>query len=236
MTTCVSPPELDEQKIMDYLNGKDDPQIAEHLTQCPSCRDKAKQMAQAQNILHARLFRINCPTSDELRDYHFGFLPDAQVTEITEHLGKCPHCTHDLVQLNEFLAEAAPETAMSPLQRIKTIIAELMQGGQGALTPAYAGMRGGNAEDNLIYQAGEISIGLNIQSDTDQPDYKELLGSVSGLESGELTAHLWHAQQLVATTPVDDLDSFSFSQLAPGHYELILSTPTVKIQIPNIRV
>ena len=185
---------------------------------------------------------MHCPSSDQLRDYHFNLLDNAEVISIDDHLHRCPHCTHHLAELNQFLSveeswtEIEPEPLAGPLQHIRQVIAELQRLGTSGFTPAFAGIHGGVQEDQYLYQAGDVQINIDIQNDPDRPELRDLLGVVLGGNIEGWTVHLWREQQRLATVLIDDLGSFRFSHLPPADYTLIISGPQVTIRVPRVAV
>lgn len=244
MDRCIAPPELQSEQIAAYLDGEADDRVRQHLERCTYCRTKAVAMAQAQNEMRAMFFRRRCPTSDELRDYHFDLLDEAEAVEVTRHLYTCPHCTHDLFALRKFIAqevvvEAQPTPSLlgTVLERIRFVVAELIQGGGSAMQPAY-GVRGAKtlheATDHLLYKTGDLRIGLNIQTDLHLPEYKIILGSIIGSDIADTIVHLWKNNQLVGSSPVDELGSFMFTGLLAGRYDVIISNTTNKVLIAGL--
>jgi hypothetical protein len=243
---CVSPPELNDRELLTYIDGEADQQVVAHLERCPHCREKAHRLTRLQDRLTTRLYRFTCPSPVELGEYHVGLLPRDQAAAVAQHLAECPHCTREVAQLKDYLAELAPALEPSPLERIKerarVLVARLVNGGleagllgQPALAPAYAGVRGEEREPTL-YQADEVQVAIEIQEDAEQPDRKILLGLVIGTEPSGVKAHLWQAEQHVAVVSVDELGNFVIPDLAPGSYELILSGPEIEIHIQDLQV
>ncbi|HEY4688946.1 MAG TPA: hypothetical protein VIK33_06520 [Anaerolineae bacterium] len=239
--TCVSPPELDDIQLMAYLDGEVDHSVVSHLAHCPYCRDKADRLAHLQHRLATRLYRIECPSPMELGEYHLGLLDSTRTATVARHLDECPHCTHEIAELKTYLNHLAPTLELSLPDRIKVLIARLVSGAQGAaservtLTPAFAGIRGEQAGP-AVYQTDGVQVAIEIQSDVEQPDRQVMLGLVTGLETRPLTAHLWQAERLVTTAPVDEAGNFVIPHLTPGRYELILSGPDVEIHIQALEV
>jgi hypothetical protein len=243
---CVSPPELNDRELLTYIDGEADQQVVAHLERCPHCREKGHRLARLQDRLTTRLYRFTCPSPVELGEYHVGLLPRDQAAAVARHLAECPHCTREVAQLKDYLAELAPALEPSPLERIKerarVLVARLVNGGletgllgQPALAPAYAGLRGQEKEPYL-YQADDIQVAIEIQEDAEQPDRRVLLGLVIGTEPTGVEAHLWQVDQRVAVVSVDELGNFVIPDLAPGSYELILSGAELEIHIQELQV
>jgi hypothetical protein len=201
---------------------------------------KADKYAEDVAQLRAQFFRSMCPSAGELQDYHFGFLAEAQVPPIHEHVRQCPHCIHELAILNSFLAEEPQPSAEtldnSLVKRILVRIAEVVRGGQGFFAPLPAGLRGEGVEKLLRYRSGEIRIDLDLQENAAQPGLKELMGAVVGAKPVEQVVYLWHDNRLLATAVVDEDGFFTFTSLQPGRYELLYSGPESNIVVPDIEI
>jgi hypothetical protein len=239
---CVSPPELTDRELLTYIDGEAGQQVVAHLERCPHCREKAHRLARFQHRLTAQLYRLTCPSSMELGEYHLGILARDRVGAVARHLSECPHCTREVAELKEYLGELAPDLEFSPLERVRVLVAQLVHGrrdpgrpGMPALTPAYAGLRGAEEEPRL-YQAEDIQVVIEVQQDAEQRDRKVLLGLVIGTNISELKAHLWQANQHIITASVDELGNFVIPNLAPGSYELILSGPSIEIHAQDLVV
>jgi hypothetical protein len=265
MTECVAPPGPDDLALAAYNEGEGDQTTVEHLSRCPHCRARATTQAQLHQRLGNLFYRMDCLVSDELQDYHFGLLPAAQMASITVHVQRCPHCTRELATLARFLGSDLlgsdllgndvdawngiggsypTRPGSSVLDRIQTVIARWLQGGLGRPSLALAGLRGAD-DSQVLYAAGDIQIGIDVQPNSQQPNRRELVGFVLGAESADLpdlstlpvlsdvgwTAHLWHEDQLVAVAALDELGSFVFGDLAPTEYELIIAGPGITIDV-----
>lgn len=239
---CVLPPELDDRELLAYLDGEAGHPVVAHLEQCPHCRERAELLAQLQGRMTAELYRITCPSTMELGEYHLGLLPGDQSVAVTRHLIECPHCSGEVAQLKGYLGELAGDVEFNLQEQIKVLVAQLVGGREGrerpgapAWAPAFAGVRGGE-EGPRLYQAGDAQIVIEIQDDAVQPGRKALLGLVMGIETRELVGHLWLGDQLVAQAPVDELGNLAITNLAPDSYELILKGPGLEIQIRDLDV
>lgn len=253
MTECITPPGPDDLALVTYNEGDGDQATIEHLQHCSHCRARAEALAQTEKRLSTLLYRINCLSIDELQDYYFGFLPASQNAIFTAHIQTCPHCMRELAMTKRFVVDDAYEqseieitqettTASSPgiLERIETVIARWLQGGANALSPALAGLRGADT-GQVLYSAGEMQIGIDIQPDRQQPNRREIVGAVMGAElldvpSAPWAAHLWQESELVAVAALDELGSFSFANLVPTDYELIITGPGIAIDVASLPV
>ena len=250
---CVSPPELDDRTLLTYLDGKATAEVAAHIKRCSHCRERAHRLARLQDRMTTRLYRITCPSPHELGEYHLAMLPAAQMEAIRQHLDECPHCRSEIAQLEGYLAELEPTLQLRPLEqvvdRVRVLVARLISGGPGtsfpgqlAVAPATLGptataVRGDESEAPRIYQADEVQVIVEVETDAERPDRKTVIGLIIGPEeSPGLEAHLWQVGQRVESAPVDDLGNFVLPALLPGEYELILAGPKLEIHIQHIQV
>lgn len=242
--TCILPPGPEDHDLLMYLDGEADLQVAEHLEQCPHCRRRAERLSQWQAQLKVEFYRCTCPSPMELGEYHLGLLAGDLAAAVAQHLTECPHCTREVAQLKDYLAELAPSLEPSLLEQVRerarVVIARLVSGGEGnlfggpALAPAYSGVRGAEAA-SYLYQAEDTQIAIEVQDDARQPGCKAILGLAMGPEPGGL-AFLWGAERRIAVVPVDELGNFVIPGLIPGSYELILSGPEVEVHIQELQV
>jgi hypothetical protein len=260
MTECIAPPGPDDVALIAYKDDDSDVSTIEHLRLCAHCRARAGTLARQTRQLSQFLYRAKCLSTDALQDYHFGFLSAQQMADCTAHLQSCPHCTRELAMLARFMVSDAEELAgvapsfasLEPsregglLQRIQTVVATWLQGGPAGLTPAYAGLRGGDSNQQL-FGAGDFQIGIDIHLSVEHPGQRELIGSLLGYESTDLLdsaeaatpvwqAHLWQAGRLVGVAPLQELGDFVFANLIPAVYELNIVGPGIAICIDTVAV
>ena len=244
--TCEFPPELDDYRILTYLDGEAGSGVADHLKVCPHCRAKAARLQRMEGYLAAAAYRRSCPTPDELGEYQLGLLKRKRAAGITAHLevDRCPHCAREMAQLRSFLGELAPASEPSLLkgavEQVRVVVAGLLGGAPGPFpalqpAPAAAGLRGDNAATR-IFAAEEVEIIVGVQSDTEAPDRLVLLGLITGVDSVGYSVHVWQDGRLIAAAPVDEGGNFIVSDLIPAGYELVLSGPGREIYIEELKI
>lgn len=227
------------------LDGEASPEVEMHLSQCPQCSQRAAELAKVQNLVMASLYRMACPSSLELGEYHLKLLPAAKAATVQRHVVQCPHCASEMVQLASFMGQADPYLHPAPStvlrRQVNVLIARLASAvpsahpaTQPAFAPVLAGLRGDGAEP-LRYEAGAVQVILEVQRDDARADRQLLDGLILGLDEA-LQATLWRAEQQVATAPVDDLGNFTVGNLTPGQYELILTGAQDEVHIQNLQI
>ncbi len=199
-------------------------------------------MAQMEDSLKAALYRITCPDSATLGNYHLGLLAETAVQPIANHLAVCPLCTREIEQLEVFLLETAASLQPSTGERIKVWIARrLPSGGQtrqglgpAVGTPAFA-LRG-SSSGPLMYEAGDAQLSLEVQDDPAQPGRKVILGLVLGIATEAVEAKLLQGDGVVTAVTLDEIGNFTFTGLETGTYELTLSGADVEIHVQDLLI
>jgi hypothetical protein len=194
-------------------------------------------MDQLDKQLAAHLYRLTCPASEELGEYHLQMLPAAQAEAIGNHLPTCPHCRQELVQLQSFLADLAPEISYTWRERAQIWIARQIprvSAAQPQSAPALA-LRG-DSDEPLMYEAGDYQLVVEIQDDPARSGRKSILGLVIGPEDVAFHAQLWQDGVRIQETTLDELGNFVFAEVPPGAYDLILSRLTAEIHLQSLTV
>jgi hypothetical protein len=234
---CIFPPELDEKKLLAYLDGVADHETESHLEQCEYCREKAKALAVLQKRLAARLYRIDCPSPMELGEFHLRMVPAAQALVIAQHVRECPHCTRELAQLKDFLSQTRNEDLLG---KAKILIAKLIgtTPSEGSPSmPSPVALRG-EAKGPIVLEADGIVITLDIQ--TAAQGQASVLGQVAADDQNRWTGALVELSRVDAPTitiALDDLGAFRYEEVRPGSIQItITSSDGIILQIPNIEI
>ena len=233
---CISPPELSDRQLLEFLDGEAEPETTHHLGICQYCRNKADALARLQSGLTARLYRITCPSPSELGEYHLRILPSPRMLVIAQHVRECPHCESEVAQLENFLKDLTPDVKPGLPTIIRVLVARLISGnGEGAaLTPALRGERKGP----IILEADGVVITLDLESGSDKQ--VSILGQVAADEQDQWTnasVELQQADMPILATSLDDLGAFRFEAVHLGVTQIIItSTEGVVIQSPDIEI
>ena len=190
-------------------------------------------MEPTETRLTSILYRAFCPATTELGEYRLELSPPDRAAFIQSHLQECPHCRLELQQLESFLKNVSPDLELSPIERFKIWMAELLPELPDASRPLAFGLRGETASQKF-YRAGNAQITIETQDDPAAPGSKQLLGLVLGVSSSGLQAQCLRAGVPLSSSPVDELGNFILSGLEPGEYDLILRDDKLEIQIPHI--
>lgn len=238
---CIFPPELEDKKLLAYLDDAVDQETKLHLKQCQYCLEKAKNLARLHNRLTAQLYRITCPPSLELGEYHLRLLPASQMLVVAQHLRECPHCVREVEQLQSYLSdELAPNEAAGLLDGIKVLVARLVGGSIGdrsSMPSAVVALRG-EGKGPITFEANGLVIILDVQATL--KGRVSVLGQVAvddqDLWTGALV-ELRQANMPPITTLLDDLGVFRFEEARIGSTEIIITSPhDIIVQIPNLDI
>src|SRR5438128_6726342 len=101
---CNHPPPLTPDQLSDAIDGSADEAVRAHLADCPSCAARLADARLAEERLRARLFRWDCPTSQQLGDYEQGRLAAPEAATVASHVEQCVRCTQELAELRAFMA------------------------------------------------------------------------------------------------------------------------------------
>ena len=237
--TCISPPEPDVGLLMAFLDGEVDSETALHLIQCNYCRNRVEILARDHNILTSRLYRISCPPTEELGEFHLRMLSAPQTLVVAQHVRECPHCTREINQLEEFLSDLAPASEINLAEQAKVLIARLVSGPASPNTvsePVFA-LRGDD-KSAFTYEADGIVIVLDIQPGREGK--ANIIGQVAVDDQDFWTGSivtLKQAEEAKTKSSLDDLGAFRFEQVSFGSIQIAISSPYgVEVQIPSIDI
>jgi hypothetical protein len=196
-------------------------------------------MDQIDKKLATQLYRIDCPSPEDLGEYHLKMLSDEQTQAIRQHVDSCPHCSRELAQLEKYLADLAPAIEFSFREKVQILIAKLLPSSLDASlspspNPAFA-LRG-EIDGPLMYEAGDYQLNLEIQDDPTKPGHKSILGLLVGGDGSVFEAQLWQNGRSLQKTTIDDLGNFVFTGVQPGTYDLILSQHVTEIHVQAFEI
>jgi hypothetical protein len=226
---------LDDLDLIAAIDGEAGEEILAHLRDCPSCAARARDFDELLRLLRQRLFRILCPSSDDLLSYLQGWLEERRQAQIRAHLRDCPHCAGELRLLAE--ASHAPPPAPTPISRLRRVVAvALAPRAQMALAPVYGGMRGAAGSGQYAYRAENLELTLDVQRAAGRPGRVVLVGMVyndDGMsdEIGRATASLLLNELVISSALLDELGNFVIDDIAPGDYSLSLRLPDREVVV-----
>lgn len=237
MMGCAGPEEIQDWELEAYADGESLPHVAEHLKRCSACRMRLADYIAFEHRLCRALYRFNCPTTDTLRDYYWGYLPADEHQQVALHLKTCPHCAAELEYLDEFVAteRAHPLSillarARQAAEQARLIVARLL-----SPVPRPVPVLRGEIREVLLFDAEGIELALNLEQE-ETGGYtifgQVLLPEKASLSQGyvRLGAHREDMDPIQA--PLDANGGFALTNLNPGTYHLTICLPQKRIVVP----
>ncbi len=240
---CIWPVALDDLALIAAIDGEAGPDVMAHLRDCPYCWERAHVFENMQGLLRKQLFRMFCPTSEELAAYQQGLLNGDQQALITKHLKECPHCMREFNLLEQLSRETLPARSPPPTNgesahahngalpgKLRRIAAKLVTPPAQPLAGAYGALRGPSQASQYAYHAENLQLTLGVQRVVSRADRRVIHGALElddelyEVLSGA-TAHLSHNETLIRTAELDELGNFVLDDIAPGTYQLALHLP-----------
>jgi hypothetical protein len=228
---CRRPPSPSDIDLIAAVDGEVREEVIAHLRDCPDCAQRARDFDELQQLLRQRLYRILCPSSDDLLAYRQGWLDARRTSTIRAHLRDCPHCAGELRLLGE--AAGAPPRP-PPISHLRRVVAVALAPRSHPIA-VYGGMRGARGEQ-YAYRAERLELMLDVQRAAGTPDRVVLVGMLFDEEAppGEAqraTASLLEGEFVVSSAALDELGNFVLDDIAPGEYSLSLRLPDLEVVV-----
>lgn len=184
---------------------------------------------QDESRLRRALFRVNCPPTLKLGEFHLNMLADDEAAGLQGHLSHCPHCPAELASLAETLEsplERHPERE-GVRDRLKRVYLRLQRSSPGAGTPAPA-LRGRSR--SVRYASGPFMLSLTHR---ESEDGIHLLGSLlNTTEPGTVT--LREGNQIVGSAPLTAAATFVMPEIPEGQYDLVITLPSYELVVADL--
>jgi anti-sigma factor RsiW len=248
---CSLPPALDDLALIAAIDGEAGADVMAHLRDCPYCAERARAFAELQGLLRKRLYRMFCPSSDDLAAYQQGMLDGGQRAVIANHLKECPHCAreHDLLVriAHDALSGPSPPLGKEPTMNSaasrapavgpRRVTAELLTAvPPGPAAAAYGALRGPAHTSQYAYHAENLQLTIGVQRVVNRADRRVMFGALEldeDLPQGpqKATASLLRNDTVIRTVELDELGNFVLDDLAPGVYRLSLRLPDREVVV-----
>ena len=240
---CSWPIALDDLALIAAIDGEAGPDVMAHLRDCAYCSERAHVFEDMQGLLRKQLFRMFCPTSEELAAYQQRLLNGDQQALITKHLKECPHCTREFNLLEQLSRETLPARSPPSVNgnsahtrndalpgKLRQIAVKLLSSPAKPLADAYGALRGPSQASQYAYHAENLQLTLGVQRVVSRTDRRVIHGALElddelyDVFSGA-TAQLSLNETLIRTAELDELGNFVLDDIAPGTYQLALCLP-----------
>ncbi len=261
---CSEPGTIRDEELLAYLAGdRVRPVVQQHLARCQSCSTKLADFRRVERSLTRKLYRLDCPTNQELGEYQLGMLSPEQSSSVKLHLSTCVLCSVEVATLSQFLANdpmLVERVAIHPslsnnhgLHSAKPSLSHLRNKTSGQIRrviatfippqPRFAYQREIASTEvwPRSYAAEDFHISIQLDKDTSRKDSLQLIGFVthkgSSLESLQgIPVVLSSETGVVYKQNIDELGNFVFSSITPASYTLELQLPESTIVIEKLPV
>lgn len=214
----------------------------QHLAGCPTCTERAASYQKVMSAFTSKLYRWDCPDTQEMSEYAAGWLRGKRRRVLTLHLKRCPRCTAELAISQQFLAPTP-----LPVVPRKRLFAQFVPHRAAGL--ASAALRGGVSEDSegwpRQYQANDISLSLHRAAQSVGGSSAMLIGLISRANA-PLDTFTDVEIRLVAsgasdTSPfaieqIDEDGNFAFSPIPTGRFDLVILLPEGDLVIEGLEL
>jgi hypothetical protein len=220
---------------LDMLFGGDGtPEMEAALVGNAENQARLQQLQKDESTLFSRLFRTECPTPLELGEWYLKLVDANSYQVIRSHLDMCSHCEEELAAITAVVSKplfqgVPAKRGPSILKRIIMKLEDLI--GDGAGQMALAPVRG-NSWSSVCYAGGDYLLSLTKQQTISGG---ALIGSILATD---LTGHaaLKQGTNVVYQTPLTESATFSFDDINPGFYELVIATPDAELIVPQLHI
>jgi hypothetical protein len=197
--------------------------------------EDARFVAKLGNVL----YRMDCPPTQVLVNYHLGFIDPIQQDGMERHIEICASCQKDIIALEDFLGDSNghdsktdPTTSVSPQRTVATIHSPQVQIRGSAVRGLPRSLAAQAGEDlAIILQVSEDKVGVLLQGQL-APTPTNTINWVSATVELRLGDH---AEPHVTT--IDDVLQFRFQQIEATSVDVcLISTEGQIVQIDNIKL
>jgi anti-sigma factor RsiW len=238
-----NPHMLDEEALVAVLDPNAlNTEARQHLAECPACTERAASYQRVMSTFTSKLYRWDCPDTQEISDYAAGWLRGKRRRVLTLHLKRCPRCTAELAISQQFLAPTP--LPLVPRQRL---FAQLVP--HRAAGAASAGLRGGSSEENegwpRQYQTSDISLSLHRAAQSVGGSGAMLIGLISRAAAPldiftdveiRLIASDAPDEPPIAIEQIDEDGNFAFSPIPTGRFDLVIVLPEGDLVIEGLEL
>ena len=221
---CAYPPELDEIDLIAAADDESTADVLAHLTDCPHCAARLEAIVDLQLQLRQRLYRLFCPTSDELAAFSEGEMIPEERERVSGHLAECSRCRAELVLFEQFTAIPSDRPPASSLQQVVA----------HPTRPPF-GWPSGVLTEGMIYRAGNLRVVLHLerQRGARRP---RLRGVLSGAGHQGLTASLLSKGHVITSASLDPVGEFILDDVATGSFTLSVRLPNYEVLVEGLHI
>jgi hypothetical protein len=226
---------LEDWELDMLMGGDSTPEMQAALVGNPENRARWEQLQKDEKTLFANLFRTECPTSLELGEWSLNLVDASRYQVIRSHLDICSHCEEELAAITAVVSKPLfqgnpAKMGRSILKRIIMKLEDLLGDGLGQMAFAPVAVRGKSW--SVCYAGGDYLLSLTKQ---ETRSGGALIGSIL---ANDLTGHatLKQGPSVVYETPLTESATFTFDDVNPGAYELVIATSDAELIVPELHI
>lgn len=226
---------LEDWELDQIADGAGTPEMQRTLSTSPEDQKRLQEIRQEENVLRQALFRADCPSTLTLGEWQFGMAAPEQAQLIQNHIATCPHCTAEVGEIQA--AMNAPVTAVPQkepvLRRLIMKLESLLDDVAGTTAATPVALRGDTWSG--LYSSGDYMISLTKRRATSGYLLQGSVITPEPMAKGQAQLTLKQNETVVVKSPLSAAATFSFDQIQPGRYELIVTTPSSELVVPEIQ-
>lgn len=207
-------PDSNDNRVTAAIDGEITPEIERLLAEDVEFAEEVRSARRFESKLKSALFRWDCPTPQQLGDYHLQLVSQADAAQIKTHVVHCIYCQAELRELIGFLAQDQPVTSAPKtektnwgLPRFGEILAQLLS---PLPQTSAVGLRGADDGPKML-QADDITIFIETEQENDQFLLKGQLAADQLDEWYGAMVQVVQVDAIQAVTVIDDEGTFQFA-------------------------
>jgi len=222
---CVYPPGLDDVELIAAADGEASTEVYAHLAACSGCAARSQALNDLQGQLRERLYRLFCPTSDELAALTQGIMVPEMRAGIAAHVSTCPHCRGELDMLEAIIAKPPDRPRTLPLRRV---VAYQRNPDSPNSSPL-------DLNEPIFYYAGTLRIALSVERQRGAAGVR-LRGVLRGNAPQVVTASLLSNNRVISSSILDGQGGFTLDDLPSGEILLSLRLADYEVVVEALRL
>lgn len=226
---------LEDWELDRVADGEGTPEMHRTLAQSVADQQRLVEIKREEFLLRQTLFRADCPSTLLLGEWQLGMVPTEQAHPLQSHITHCPHCAAELAQIQSAMnAPVSLTPTREPiLRRLVMKLESLLDEVAGTTAASPVALRGETWSG--LYTSGDYMISLTKRR---AKNGYSLQGSVimpDPAARGQAQLTLKQNETVIVKSPLSAAATFAFDQVPPGRYELIVTTASSELVVPELQ-
>lgn len=226
---------LEDWELDRIADGEGSPEMHRTLAQSVADQQRLAEIKREEMVLRQNLFRADCPSTLLLGEWQLGMVPTQQAQPLQSHITHCPHCAAELAQIQSAMnAPVSSTPTREPLlRRLIMKLESLLDDVAGTTAATPVALRGETWSG--LYSSGDYMISLTKRR---AKNGYSLQGSVimpDPAAKGQAQLTLKQNETVIVKSPLSAAATFAFEQVPPGRYELIVTTASSELVVPELQ-